>query len=94
MEPATDDRPLTSAEMSEIARVPLAEGWTYDRPICIGETCACGQRGDEIARGTFYFHARCVRVVASRVVAAKVEALTALAASAPPSSPRRKATTA
>ena len=71
---------MTSAELSAIAGIELAEGFTLDAPACVGETCVCGRRGDEIARGTFWLHPQCVRLGAARASAWKVRVLTELEA--------------
>lgn len=65
-------RAHVSRLISEIAGVPLAEGWSYDNPIAgLNGRCVCGERGDEIARGVL--HPQCIRRVASMIVAAKID---------------------
>ena len=59
--------------LASIAGVNLAPDFTLSMPRCVGDTCVCGKRGDEIARGTFWLHSQCVRFVATKIMLAKVE---------------------
>ena len=62
-----------SGLISKVAGVSLAPGFTLERPVCDGDRCVCGERGDEIARGVYWLHPKCVRFVASKIMLARME---------------------
>lgn len=59
--------------ISNVAGVPLSPEFSLERPVCDGDRCVCGKRGDEIARGVHWLHPKCVRFVASKIMLARME---------------------